>query len=123
MIRAVIIDDEVHNRDLLRKLLELNCREVHVVGEAGDTPGGEKVISDLRPDLVFMDVNLGDGGCFDILHHFRPPFFQVIFITGNDLKTIRALELSSLNYIRKPVISTDLLEALRRLPGRIEQAD
>ena len=103
MIRAIIIDDEAHIRDTLRKLLTINCPEVSVIGEAYGVADGIKAIKEIHPDLVFLDINMKDGTGFDLLNAFTTIYFKVIFISAFDKNTIQAFKLSGLEYMMKPV--------------------
>ena len=115
MLRAIIIDDEPHIRDTLGKLLERYCPEVSVVGKASGVKSGIEAIRALHPDLVFLDMNMGDGTGFDLLHALAPVNFRVIFVSAMDKDTIRAFRLSSMEYLLKPVSPDELRVAVERV--------
>ena len=115
ILRAIIIDDEAHNRQTLCKLLERHCPEITVVGKASGVKNGIEAIKELHPDLVLLDVNMGDGTGFDLLHALMPVGFRVIFVSAMDKNTIRAFKLSGMEYLLKPVSPDELREAIDRV--------
>jgi two-component system LytT family response regulator len=119
MIRTLIIDDEAHNLDTLRKLLDMNCPEVSVVGESSGVKTGINLIRELHPDLVLLDIHMKDGTGFDLLNAFPTINFKVIFISAFDKTTIQAFRLSGVNYLLKPVNPVDLKTAV----GHAAQSD
>lgn len=114
MIRTLIIDDEIHIRDTLEKLLKRYCPEVEVVGMASGMESGIKEIRRLNPELVLLDIYMGDGTGFDVLHALAPIHFHVIFISAMDRDTIRAFRLSGMEYLLKPVGAVELKMSINR---------
>jgi len=115
MLRTLIIDDETHIRDTLRKLVARHCPQVSVIGEAAGVAEGIKAIRSLHPDLVFLDINLKDGTGFDLLNVFPTNDFKVIFISAFDKNTIRAFKLSGLEYLMKPFEPAEINSAINRV--------
>jgi len=115
MLRTLIIDDESHNRDTLRKLLARHCPRVSVVGEASGVGEGINAIRKFKPELVFLDINMGDGSGFDLLHALTAIDFNVIFISASDKHTIQAFRLSGVEYLLKPVNPEELIAAVIRV--------
>jgi len=115
MLTTLIIDDEAHIRDTLTLMLARNCPQVSVVGEASGVADGKKAILELRPDLVFLDMNLGDGNAFDMVHALKTYNFGVVFISTFDKESIRAFKLSGLEYLQKPFSPAELVEVVKRM--------
>ena len=115
MVRTIIIDDEPHIRETLAKLIERHCPEVRVVGLASGVESGINIIRDLLPDLVLLDIYLGDGTGFDILHSLSPITFHVIFVSAMDKNMIRAFRLSGMEYLLKPVDPDRLEEVITKV--------
>lgn len=111
-IRTVIIDDEPHIRETLGKMLERRCPDVRVIGYANGVQSGIELIMDLNPDLVLLDINMGDGTGFDLLHVLAPVSFRVIFISAMNKGMIRAFRLSGVEYLLKPVEPAELQKAI-----------
>jgi two-component system, LytTR family, response regulator len=114
MLRTIIIDDEPHMRQSLEKLLNRHCPHVQVVGQADSVTTGLQSIRHHRPDCVLLDIRLDDGTGFDLLKQAEPIDFKVIFITAYDQYAVEAFRYSALDYLLKPVIPENLVEAIRK---------
>jgi two-component system LytT family response regulator len=109
-MNALIVDDERLARSELRRLLQAHG-DVQVVGEAANADEAIARLSELRVDVLFLDIKLpGDGG-FDLLErlHTVPP---VIFTTAYDEFAVRAFEVSAFDYLMKPIRPERLAAAL-----------
>jgi two-component system, LytTR family, response regulator len=115
MIRTIIIDDEAHIRDALRKLLARHCPQVSIIGEVTGVAEGIRAIQKLHPDLVLLDINMEDGTGFDLLNAFSSIDFKVIFISAFDKNTIQAFRFSGLEYLMKPVNPGEITNAINRV--------
>jgi two-component system LytT family response regulator len=102
MVRAFIADDEPPARSKIRKFLE--CRaDVAFAGEAGDGVTTIERVLELRPDLLFLDIQMPNGDGFDVLRAVYPEHRPaVIFTTAYDQYAIRAFEVEALDYLLKP---------------------
>jgi two-component system, LytTR family, response regulator len=114
MLHALIIDDEDHMRDSLTKLLAKHCPQVVVEGEAISVASGIMAIHDIHPDLVLLDIQMGDGTGFDLLNSLPVIDFKVIFITAYDHYALQAFRFSAVDYLLKPVNPELLAEAVER---------
>jgi len=114
MLRTIIIDDEEHQRHSIAKMLKLFCPEAEFSGSADSLKSGIEIIRRLKPDLVLLDVRLGDGTGFDLLTQLSPVDFRVIFITAYDEYAIRAFRFSALDYLLKPVDPEELAGSVKR---------
>ena len=114
MLRTVIIDDEYHIRDTLINMLEMNCPDVRVVGQASGVVSGIATIKELQPELVLLDIQMKDGTGFDLLNMLPSFDFKVIFITAYDQYAVKAFKFSAVDYLLKPVNPEQLIEAVLR---------
>jgi two-component system LytT family response regulator len=114
MIRTVIIDDESLVRSLIRNLLSQHCPQVEVAGEADGVESGLKTIHQTQPDLVLLDVKMGDGTGFDLMGRYAGDPFKVVFITAYEEYAIQAIKLSAVDYILKPVSYGELKSAIEK---------
>src|SRR5580704_13954126 len=121
MIRTVLIDDETDSIRVLQKLLETYCPQVEVVGTAEGVETGLAIIQEMRPDLLFLDIEMTRGNAFDLLNQLRPLTFQVIFVTAFDNYAIRAFKYSAVDYLLKPVDIDELVNAISRVAERSKQ--
>ena len=115
MLRGLLIEDEQHVREELQQLISKNfANEVSIVGEATSVKEGVKAILTHQPDLVFLDVDLGDGSSFEILSMLPEINFEIIFVTGYDSHAIKAIKLGALDYLLKPIDEDELTEAISK---------
>lgn len=114
MIRALIVDDEPLARRAIRVRLDREA-DISIVGEAG--AGGEAVeaIRFLRPDLVFLDVQMPGMNGFEVLERVADQHLpMVVFVTAHDVHVLRAFEIHALDYLLKPYSESRFGESLRR---------
>lgn len=108
---CIIVDDEPLCRAHLRQLIELS-NELDVVGEADSVQSALKAIKSLKPEIVFLDVQLGFDNGFSVLSELSDPPV-VIFVTAYDEYAVRAFDVSAADYLLKPVTSVRLQKALK----------
>jgi len=111
-IKTFIVDDVLSNRDRLKELLVAYCPLVEVCGSANSVASAVELIGAHKPDLVFLDVELPDGSGFDILQFFQPVPFRVIFFTGHLEYAFQAIKFHAADYLLKPVVPKELIEAV-----------
>ena len=115
MIRAIIIDDIEQARVTLKKDLQAYAQDVEIVGEAGGVVEGAKLLKSVKPDVLFLDIQMKDGSGFDLLDILGNIDFKIIFITASDAHAIKAFRYAAIDYLLKPVDPDELVEALRKL--------
>lgn len=120
-ITAIIVDDERRGRSVLGNLLRHYLPNVHVLGEADSVPKAVELIDTLRPELVFLDVEMPSGTGFDVLEGVAKRNFEVIFITAYDQYAISAFKVSAVDYLLKPINVNDLKSAVQRAVERNAQ--
>jgi len=112
-LKAIIVDDERLARRELRSLLE-GFEEISVAGEAEDLLATAELIRRVKPDVVFLDIQLGNENGFELLGMIEQNF-KLIFVTAFDEYAIRAFEINALDYLLKPVNPVRLQTAVERL--------
>ena len=119
-MKALLIDDERLARNELRRLLAAH-KDVQVAGEAADVTEALARVDELRPDLLFLDVQMpGDDG-FSLLEKLEPPLPLVIFTTAYDEFAVKAFEFNALDYLLKPVDPVRLATALGKVEARVAE--
>lgn len=114
MLRAIVIDDIEKIRKENINIIKSTCPTISIIGQADSVESGVKLIKQLSPDLVFLDVEMPDGSGFDLLQKLSPITFKVIFITGYEDFAIRAFRFSAIDYLLKPLDSKELMEAVKK---------
>jgi len=112
--KTIIIEDEIQSRNSLKADIEQYCPELSIISEAENAKQGIKLIDELMPELVFLDINLGDGSGFDVLEQTTFKDFKVIFITAYDQYAFKAFRFSAIDFLLKPIDPTDLIHAVQK---------
>lgn len=111
-LKAIIIEDELVGRDILRNYLSKYCPNVQLVGEASNIDDGQKLIEEHDLDLVFLDVEMPYGNGFDLLDRIENQTFETIFVTAYDHYAIEALNNQATYYLLKPISIDELIKAV-----------
>ncbi|WP_415908681.1 LytR/AlgR family response regulator transcription factor [Oleiharenicola sp. Vm1] len=120
-LRALLVDDERLARKYLRQLLAEHA-DVTVVGEAGSVADAAARAAELRPDVIFLDVQMPPASGFDLLPLLSPAP-AIVFVTAHDQFALRAFAASAADYLLKPVVPERLALALHHARhGRIPPA-
>jgi two-component system LytT family response regulator len=118
MIKAIIVDDELGARESLSKMLEKNCKQIEVLAKVDSMLTAYEAITSLKPDLVFLDIEMPKGNAFDLLEKFKEISFNIIFTTAYDHYAIKAIKFSAVDYILKPIDPEELVQAVKRFEER-----
>jgi two-component system, LytTR family, response regulator len=116
-MKALVIDDERLARNELRRLLAVHT-DIEIIGEAVDVEDALKKIEALKPELIFLDVQMPGADGFNLLEQLEPPMPLVIFTTAYDEFAVKAFEFNALDYLLKPVDPNRLVAALEKLRSR-----
>lgn len=116
-IKAIIIDDEMRSITSLIWELE-NFKHVEIIAKTTDPVEGKKLITTLKPDLVFLDIEMPILNGFDLIKQIDNVDFDVIFTTAYDKFAVKAFEVSAIDYLLKPVDENDLERALQKVKTR-----
>jgi len=120
MLRAVLVDDEETARRELAQLLERHCSAmVELVATAASAAEARILIPQVRPELVFLDVEMPEENGFALLHSLpRESYGEVVFVTAYERYAVQALRVSAADYLLKPVQPDELLAAVSRIYER-----
>jgi len=112
MKKILIIDDEKRIRDFVKRMIDSFDLGVEVYTDGENVETGIAAIKSLKPDIVFLDIQMPDGTGFDLLNQLGEKTFELIFITAFQEYAIMAIKFSALDYILKPIDSEELKTAL-----------
>lgn len=112
-LKTIIVEDNLLNQKQLSRLIREYCPEIQLSGTASTVEEAVKSIHDHSPDLVFLDVELPDGTGFDVLNHFNPLPFKVIFFSGHLNYAYEAIKFHAVDFLCKPVKINDLINAVK----------
>lgn len=116
-IKALIIDDEQLARELIKNYLK-DTPGIQIIGECENGFEGARQIAELKPDLVFLDIQMPKLNGFEMLELTdNPP--EIIFITAHNDFAIKAFEMNALDYLLKPYSKNRLLAAVQKATERL----
>lgn len=114
-MNTIIVDDELHAREIIKTIINDHFEEFQFMGEAGNVSEAIPLIDDAKPELIFLDINLPDGNSFEILKRIKHKHYKVIFITAYEEFAIQAIKFSAFDYILKPVNPEELVRSVSRV--------
>ncbi|HEX2630843.1 MAG TPA: LytTR family DNA-binding domain-containing protein [Chitinophagaceae bacterium] len=116
MIRTIIIDDEPSAINVLASLLKKKCREeIEVIATSSSPVSGRMLIEELKPDLVFLDIEMPGMTGIDLVRSFTDPGFRVVFVTAHDDYAVEAFQLSAVNYLLKPIGPESVVKTIDKI--------
>ena len=118
MLRAIIIDDEINGIKFLQYLIHKNCKEIEVIGSETIPQKGIELIDQLKPDIVFLDIEMPGMNGFEVLEKLKHLSFHVIFTTAYDNYAIKAFKYNTVDYLLKPVVDEELIVAVNKLVSK-----
>ena len=122
-LKAIIIDDEPKNRELLELMLAEHCPTIRLVGQAANVTEGVRLTKSQKPDIVFLDIRLSsrDEG-FDFFNHFSASKsnFEVVFVTAREEYVFRAFNQTfAIGYILKPIDPDELINIVFKIKQKL----
>lgn len=109
------MDDEALSRDNLESMLKAYCPEIEPSGKASSAAEAKKLIYELNPDLIFLDINMPGRDGFSLLEQFPGRDFYVIIVTGYEEHGVRAVKFHADDYLLKPVDTDELETAVSKI--------
>lgn len=113
-MKTVIIDNEPKVLQGLQQMIRIWCPEIELTGTANSVASGIELLSRESADLVFLDVELGDGQGMDVLRALEDRSFQLIFITAYEKYAVDAFRFSAVEFLLKPIDPDDLVLAVQK---------
>lgn len=126
MISAVLIDDDDNLRNGMKTLLARYAPDIHIIGEADSVASGTNLLVEHQPQVVFLDIHLGDGSGFDLLEEVNKKGklnSQIVFITAHEQYAIKAFRFSALDFLLKPVDPDELEKVIGKIKNVLDKND
>src|SRR5258708_787750 len=117
-VKAFIIDDEFQSRNFLIKMLRQYFPEISLVGQASTVEEGLQGIKKYHPNIVFLDIQMKGETGFDLLNRLPEISFALIFTTAFDKYAIKAFRFNAIDYLLKPIVTDELIEAVNKVKQR-----
>ncbi|MES2653060.1 MAG: LytTR family DNA-binding domain-containing protein [Bacteroidota bacterium] len=122
-MKAILVDDEQSNIDNITALLKKYCPRVSILASATTVFEAEQLINQHKPDILFLDIQMGEQTGFDLLALIVKKNFEVVFITAFDKYGIEAIKFAALDYLLKPVVIAELVLAVNKAEDKIATRD
>jgi two-component system LytT family response regulator len=122
-IKAVIVEDELAAREVLKNYITKYCPQVEILGEAQNINEAVPILHELQPELVFLDVEMPYGNAFDVLEACKDLNFETIFVTAFSEYSLKALNQSAAYYLLKPISIEELIVAVNKVQQHIVNQD
>jgi two-component system, LytTR family, response regulator len=119
-LSTVIIDDEPDCVAVVQMLMKLHCPHIDIVGSTTKRPEGVELIRALKPDIVFLDIEMPVLNGFQVLDEIGTVNFQLIFTTAYDRYAVQAFKYSAIDYLLKPIDPQDLIAAINKAEHKQE---
>jgi two-component system LytT family response regulator len=116
-IRVLLVDDEGPARRKMRRLLA-DASDFEVAGEAADGDAAIEAIERLKPDVVFLDVQMPRHNGMEVAAALQPPLPEIVFVTAHDRFALKAFEVHALDYLLKPYDAERFQKVLERIRER-----
>ncbi|AWI24483.1 LytR/AlgR family response regulator transcription factor [Flavobacterium pallidum] len=127
MITALLIDDDINLRNGMKGLLAMYAPEITIIGEADSVQHGVEAMDRLRPQVVFLDIQLNDGTGFDILEQMAlkngKSSSHIVFITAHEQYAVKAFRFSALDFLLKPVDPEELQKVIDKIIKVLDKND
>lgn len=118
-MKAILIDDEISNLENLQTLLKKHCQQVNIMATSQSVDDAINAIEKHQPDLVFLDIQMGEQTGFDVLSQLPKRNFEVIFVTAYDHYGIQAVKFAALDYLLKPIDIEELIYAVNKAQQKL----
>lgn len=119
-MKAILVDDEPDGIRALKKMLESHCPNVEVAATCSNAASAKQELERIRPDVVFLDIQMPGKSGLDLLTEMPEKDFEVIFVTAHNEYILQALQYSAADYLLKPVDEDRLIEAVQRVETRLQ---
>lgn len=115
MIKALLVDDEVHARTLFKELVRMANLPVQILGECDNLPGAIQFLNKEKVDVVFMDIDMPNYSGLQIADFFDDYHFKLVYVTAHDNHVIEALRKKAFDYLIKPIDIDELKNCIDRI--------
>jgi two-component system LytT family response regulator len=124
VINAIIVDDDLKSRELIHSFCKTyGDDKIHILELCHSVDSAIVAIEKHQPDLVFLDIDMPEKNGFELVNHFGKIDFEVVFVTGHSNQFTKAIEISALNYLMKPINPLNIKSIVERFESKIELAD
>ena len=120
-VTTILVDDEVNNLLFLQVLIKEHVPQLDIIASTEKAAEGLQLINELKPQLVFMDIDMPGMTGFELLKKLEPLSFEVIFVTAYNQYAMEAFDYNAVAYITKPIVTQKLTAAIEKAITKIEE--
>ena len=117
-MKAIIIEDDPFHLEILKDLIREEFPHITLAGNGGLHSDGVRLIRSVKPDVVFLDIDLPDKSGFEILEDLSGESFDVIFVTSHEKYAVQAHQFESIGYLIKPISRDELKRVVNKLTSK-----
>lgn len=114
-LTSIIVDDELPGRENLKKIIENYCHEIDLLGVADSVKSAKKLVSQYKPEVVFLDISMPILDGFDFLEEYDKRNFMVVFVSAHEEFGIKAVKTGAVDYLLKPINIKELKQTIKKL--------
>lgn len=114
-LTAIIVDDELHGRENLKKIIENYCPEIEMLACADSVINAKKLVYNHKPEVVFLDINMPVLDGFDFLDEYDDRNFMVVIVSAHEDYGINAVKADVIDYLLKPINIKELKLTVKKL--------
>ena len=109
IIKAIIVDDDLKSRELIHSFCKTySDNKIQILDLCSSVDTAIIAVEKHKPDLVFLDIDMPEKNGFELVNHFSTIPFEIVFVTGHANQFTKAIEISALNYLMKPLKQVNL---------------
>lgn len=124
IIKAIIVDDDVKSRELIQQFCnDYGDNKIKILDLCHSVDSAITSIEVNKPDLVFLDIDMPEKNGFELINHFAEINFEIVFVTGHANQFTKAIEISALNYLMKPINPLNIKAIIERFEDKILLSD
>jgi two-component system LytT family response regulator len=124
IIKAIIVDDDLKSRELIHSFCKIySDNKIQILDLCNSVDMAIISIKKNKPDLVFLDIDMPEKNGFELVNHFTSINFEIVFVTGHANQFTKAIEISALNYLMKPINPLNIKSIVERFEDKMELAD
>lgn len=115
IIKAIIVDDDLKSRELIHSFCRTYSNDkIQILDLCNSVDTAIVSVEKNKPDLVFLDIDMPKKNGFELINHYDQLPFEVVFVTGHDNQYTKAIEVSALNYLMKPINPVNIKAIVER---------
>nr|WP_315199235.1 LytTR family DNA-binding domain-containing protein [uncultured Flavobacterium sp.] len=124
IIKAIIVDDDLKSRELIHSFCKAySDNKIQILDLCSSVDSAVISIEQNKPDLVFLDIDMPEKNGFELVNHFAKIDFEIVFVTGHANQFTKAIEISALNYLMKPINPLNIKSIIERFENKMELAE